>query len=192
MSGGGPARTVADAIRRDGVFRLCLDLNIWFSAILARWRGRAGTPSYALAQAVSQGASGFGRTQLVISWGMLNRLDEALRRDLRHAEIDIGAAVASIVSAAQLGTAGRDPLMVLGGTGVVPLRDEEDADVLEAAVAGRAHVLATYNFADFVGYRTEVVKRGRIAIHRTADHELIIAHPAEALPWVRTGRIDFG
>jgi hypothetical protein len=36
------------------------------------------------------------------------------------------------------------------------------------------------------------VKRGRIAVHRTADHELIIAHPAEALPWVQTGRIEIG
>jgi predicted nucleic acid-binding protein len=81
---------------------------------------------------------------------------------------------------------------VLGGTGVLPIRDTEDLHVLEVAVAARAHVLATFNFRDFLSYRRHVLVPGRIALHRTADHEVVIAHPAEVARWVRTGEIRIG
>jgi hypothetical protein len=44
---------------------------------------------------------------------------------------------------------------------VVPARaDDGDGRVLDTAVAGRAHVLATYNFADFQTPNTEVLEPG--------------------------------
>lgn len=120
---------------------------------------------------------------------MINRLALVLARELIFTRLDAETVLEEIAVAANVGPASLDPLLVLGGTGVVPLRDEEDAHVLEVAHAGRARILATANFKDFVDYRTEVVNPGRIAIQRTADHEVIIAHPAEAAAWIRTGEI---
>lgn len=100
--------------------------------------------------------------------------------------------LADIVAYAQFGPSKDAPFVLLGGTGVVPLRDTEDLHVLEVAVAGRADLLATFDFSDFVSYRTEVLKPGRIARFRTADHEVIIAHPAEIAAWIRIGEITLG
>ncbi|KYC38258.1 hypothetical protein WA1_38630 [Scytonema hofmannii PCC 7110] len=70
------------------------------------------------------------------------------------------------------------PHLTLGGTGVVMLRDGEDAHVLEAAIAGRAKVLVTGNFKDFISNNdTQVIEMGRYAIHSTPTHTLHIAHP---------------
>lgn len=168
---------------------MCLDLNVWCSAAIAQTRGRGGTASLALTEAVRRGYSGFGPTQLVVSWGMVTRLEAVLMRKLRWDRRRTERVLGNIVSVAQFGPAATPPLILLGGTGVMPIRDEEDAHVLEVALAGRAHVLATLDFSDFVNYRTEVLKPGRIARYRTADHELLIAHPAEVAAWIRTGEI---
>jgi hypothetical protein len=37
-----------------------------------------------------------------------------------------------------------------------------------------------------------VIVPGRIAVHESADHRVIIAHTAEAARWVRTGEIGPG
>ena len=42
-----------------------------------------------------------------------------------------------------MGYAGTAPYIVLGGTGLMPMRDQEDAHVLDTAVAGQAHLLVT-------------------------------------------------
>lgn len=63
--------------------------------------------------------------------------------------------------------------------------------MLDTAVAGDAHVLATANFDDFVSYRSEIVKPGRIAIHEGPRQPLVIAHPFEVVRWTREGRITF-
>lgn len=174
------------------IFRLCLDLNVWVAASLATVGGRTGTASLALVDAVRGGRCGLGPTQLVVSWGMLTRLDTVLTRSIGMRRNAVEAVIASIVAVTELGPAGTAPLAVLGGTGVLPLRDEEDLHVLDAAVAGRAHVVATYNFDDFVSYRTRLVVPGRVAIHRAAGHDVLIAHPAVAAGWVRTGEIALG
>lgn len=173
-------------------FRLCLDLNVWCSAAIARTRGHSGTASLALTEAVRRGWCALGSTQLVVSWGMVTRLESVLTQKLRWDRRRAERVLGDIVSIARLGPAATPPLVLLGGTGVVPIREEEDAHVLEVAVTGRAHVLATLDFSDFVNYRTEVLKPNRIAKYRTADHEVIIAHPAEAAAWVRTGEIVLG
>jgi predicted nucleic acid-binding protein len=78
----------------------------------------------------------------------------------------------------------------LGGTGVVMLRDDEDAHVLEAAIAGRAKVLVTSNFKDFISNNdTQVVEMGRYTIHNALTHTLHIAHPEKMIHWLRVGEI---
>jgi predicted nucleic acid-binding protein len=64
---------------------------------------------------------------------------------------------------------GASPQLSLGGTGVIPIRDTEDAHVLETAIAGKADVLITANFKDFISKDTEVVIPGRHAVYRSPD-----------------------
>lgn len=188
----GSAKPLPRPTSTSSPFRLCLDLNVWYSAIIAQTRGRSGTASLALTEAVRRGYSGFGLTQLVVSWGMLTRLQTVLARELRWNQQRTDRVLATIASCAQLGPAAISPFVLLGRAGVVPIKDQEDAHVLEVAIAGRADVLATLDFSDFVSYRTEMLKPARIARYRTANHEVIIAHPAEVAAWLRTGEIDIG
>lgn len=64
------------------VVRLCLDLNIWCAALLADFKGRQNTSSQRLVQIVRSGFCSLGNVELVISWGMLERLQKVLVRDL--------------------------------------------------------------------------------------------------------------
>jgi hypothetical protein len=54
--------------------KVCLDLNVWCGAFIARRLGREGTATIALTDAVRLGQSPRGPIALVISWGMLERL----------------------------------------------------------------------------------------------------------------------
>lgn len=70
----------------------------------------------------------------------------------------------------------------------MPVCDAEDAHVVDVAVAGRADVIVTANFTDFVSSRTEVVRAGQIAVIEHAGGRVVVAHPAEFAGWVR-GRV---
>jgi predicted nucleic acid-binding protein len=183
----GPPRAASVA----GELRLCLDLNVWCAAILGRAGGRSGTASQLLTDTVAEGKCALGPTRLIVSWPMLTRLETVLVRDLHLTRPDARQQLAIIAAAASADPAG-GPYVVLGGSGLVPLHDDEDGRVLEAAVAGRADVVATGNMSDFVSYRSEVVVPGRVVLHRVADHEVVVAHPAEVARWVRTGEMTVG
>jgi predicted nucleic acid-binding protein len=78
--------------------------------------------------------------------------------------------------------------LTLGGTGVIGLRDIEDAHVLETAIAGRADFLVTANFKDFiVDGDTKIEIRDRHAIYYSSAHSLQIVHPYLMLEWIRRG-----
>jgi predicted nucleic acid-binding protein len=171
------------------VLRVCLDLNIWYAAILADARGRSGSASQAFAAALRRGESPLGPLQLVVSWSMLTRLGSALRRKHELSPQTVEAALSAISLISRMGPDPAPPQLLLGGTGVIPLHDEEDGHVLDVAVAGRADLLVTTNFADFVTYRTDVRERDRIAIYSTTAHRVVIAHLFTAAEWLREGRI---
>jgi hypothetical protein len=61
---------------------VCLDLNVWCAAFIARRLGRRDTAATYLVEAVRQGQSAAGPLALVVSWGMLERLRAVLTRDL--------------------------------------------------------------------------------------------------------------
>jgi hypothetical protein len=71
---------------------------------------------------------------------------------------------------------------------VPPRADDEDGRVLGTAVAGRAHILATYNFADLQTPNTDVLEPGQLQIYRTAHHSFLIADTSRAADMLRTGR----
>jgi predicted nucleic acid-binding protein len=130
--------------------RLCLDLNVLVANLLARAKGRQGTACQALVEAVRRGRCAAGPVQLVISWGMLDRLEDVLRQQLGIARGTAQRYRASLAALAVAGPSGLPPSLTLGGTGVVPLHDLEDRHVLETALAGRADWLVTANLADFI------------------------------------------
>jgi PIN domain len=176
--------------RAGAPLRLCLDLNIWCAAFLADKSGRTGTAAQELIAIVRRGECALGLTQLVISWGMLTRLRKVLVDDWEVDPSLAEAYTAVITGYARLGPAGVAPYLLLGGTGVMPLRDSEDAHVLEVAMAGLTDVLVTRNFGDFTNYRTDVLVPGRVALHHGVGHDVVIADPRDMLTWVRAGRID--
>jgi hypothetical protein len=112
------------------LIRLCLDLNIWCAALLAARKGRTDTSCQMLVGIVRLGYCSWGDVSLVISWGMLNRLRYVLERDLKVNPTTADNYIQTITEYALL-----SPTLTLGGTGVVALRDSEDAHVLETALA---------------------------------------------------------
>jgi len=171
------------------VLRLCVDLNIWCAALLADLKGRQGTSSQSLVEIVRQGVCPLGSVQLVISWGMLNRLRLVLEKNLTVSRSAADLYIDTIRGYAELNPASSGPQLTLGGTGVIPLSDTEDAHVLETALAGRATVLVTANFKDFISNDTRIIALGRHAIHTAPTHILHIAHPYYMMNWLRTGQI---
>jgi hypothetical protein len=189
-----PRSVTQDALRGIGgrpgeVFRLCLDLNVWYAAYRADSLHHEGTAAQTLVGVARLGHCALGPTQIVVSWGMLNRLRTVLEEKLRPAPAELDTQIEDIAMFARVGAAGLAPFVLLGGTGLMPLRDPEDAHVLDTAVAGDAHVLATANSRDFVSYRTRIVEPGRIAVHQGPRRPLIIAHPFLVARWVTEGQI---
>jgi PIN domain len=176
---------------------LCLDLNIWCAALLADRRGKQSTASQILVEIAKQGSCTLGPVQLVISWGMLNRLRLVLEKDLNIPQSDADLYIDAIRGYAELGASGTSPQLCLGGTGVIPLQDSEDAHVLETALAGRATVIVTANFKDFISKDTRIIvpqehhnhSAPAHAIHSTPSHVLHIANTSQMMSWIRSGQI---
>jgi predicted nucleic acid-binding protein len=169
--------------------RVCLDLNIWCAALLEDGKGRENTASQSLVAMIRQGTCLSQPVQLVISWGMLNRLRKVLNQDLKVSAQTADAYLGAIAAYAHLGALGASPQLTLGGTGVISLRDTEDGHVLETAIAGRTDFLITANFKDFITKNTAVVALDRYAIHQSPDGTVHIVHPYLMMEWLRTGKL---
>lgn len=165
------------------MLRLCLDLNIWVAALLADRKGRTNTGSQYLVEIVRSGSSPVGVVNLIISLGMLDELKSVI---VEHLGLNIETAdayVSAIEEYAKLGAQ-----LTLGGTGIIGLRDIEDAHVLETAIAGRADFLVTANFKDFIVDRdTKIEIPDRHAVYYSSAHSLQIVHPYLILEWIKRG-----
>lgn len=171
------------------MLRLCLDLNIWCAALLADLKERQGTSSQSLVEIVRQSVCPLGSVQLVISWGMLNRLRLVLEKNLKVSRSAADLYIDTIRGYAEFNPASSGPQLTLGGTGVIALSDTEDVHVLETALVGRATVLVTANFKDFISNDTRIITLGRHAIHTAPTYILHIAHPYYMMDWLRAGQI---
>ncbi len=162
------------------MLRLCLDLNVWVGAFLAEKYGRQDTAAQSLVEAIRLGQSPRGPVALVISWGMLFRLNAVTLR-LTGDKAAADGLMAIITAFAQDG-----PSLTLGGVGVLPLDDEEDRHVLETALAGDAHLLVTQNLDDFIQGDVEPLDDGHwYGLSRAPDRKLLIAHTYSAAAWLR-------
>lgn len=164
--------------------RVCLDLNIWCADLLARANGRDGTACQTLVDAVRGVGSG-PRLQLVISWGMLDRLGDVVQREFGYDPEDAERLKSLLADYAETG-----PGLALGGVGVIPIHDPEDRHVLETAWAGRADVLVTADFSGFAIPDAEVRVAGRTARLTRGDRRLWIVHPFDLSAWLRGVGID--
>lgn len=178
------------------MFRLCLDVNILVSdAFVARRSGREGGASSRLVAIARAGSCAFGLVQLVISWRMLTTLRAVLVRFDSWDE-RVRSTCDLLANVAEAGPLSQPPLLVLGGTGLLPMADQEDAGVLETALAGRADLLVSYDLGDFeAGSRSRLLTqrllsdgRGRPAALLVQDSlrgDLLVASPDLAVGWLR-------
>ncbi|WP_164929176.1 PIN domain-containing protein [Gloeobacter violaceus] len=171
------------------VWRVLLDLNVFVAYVLGLSKGRTDTAAQFLVQCVRDGSCALGPLQLVVSWGMLNRLEVVLMR-LGYDPVASKGFAEAVAELARLGPFQEFPSVTLGGMGVVALKDEEDAHVLGTAVAGRARILITANFKDFDAELLRLVP-GLVGEIKRPDHDLLVAHPKIAARWFREGNIDF-
>jgi hypothetical protein len=161
------------------VIRLCVDLNVWCANFLAERAGRVGTASQTIIGAVRRGQCALGPVQLIISWGMLNRLRAVLEREWQ-VPADIASSLTSAIAAfAAHGPIGESPYITLGGTGIMPIRDEEDGHVMDTALAGRADYVTTANLADFSFPGTRTVTPDRLLEYQAPHGVVRIVHPYE-------------
>jgi len=159
--------------------RLCLDLNVWCAALLAQKKNRQNTACQTLVKIVSSRKCRWGKVELVISWGMLNRLEKVLVKDLQVSTLNAQMYLRSIEDYTL-----SSPQLTLGGTGIIPLHDTEDAHVLETSVAGKAQILVTANFRDFVDKNVEIIVENRHGVYRSADFLIHIVHPYLMMHWL--------
>lgn len=135
-----PATVGADAPPRP---RVCVDLNVFVAAELAAQRGRTGGLPERVLDAIER-----REVTLVFSRNMAARLAARLE-DVAGLPADEAEAVALAYAALAdpPGLVTRQRPIVALGTGP---HAEEDARVAEAALAGRADYLVTYNVEDFM------------------------------------------
>jgi predicted nucleic acid-binding protein len=168
--------------------RLCLDLNIWVAALLADKRGKQNTASQCLVRIVKQGIWDDYPVQLVISWGMLERLSSVLIERLNVSRLVTESYIQAIQEYAELGSL-RGTQLPLGGTGVIALRDVEDRHVLETALAGYASALVTMNLKDFSSSNTRIIDPERHLIYNAPHYSFHIINPFLMMDWIRSGKI---
>jgi predicted nucleic acid-binding protein len=159
--------------------RACLDLNIWVADILAQRDGRTGSACQLIVNAV-RGLEADSPLQLIVSWGMLDRLQTVLTDQLGF-EASTAVELAEAISS----YAEQGPSLTLGGAGVIPIHDREDRHVLETAWAGRAAVLVTADFRGFMSADAEVLLDGRLARLRRGDQTPFLVHPFTFAAWLR-------
>jgi hypothetical protein len=111
---------------------------------------------------------------------MLERLGTVLTRDLGFSDVDAYRLKELIASYAKDG-----PSLTLGGVGVIPIHDMEDRHVLETAWAAQADILVTANLADFTDMADQIAQGNRVFQLERGGKSLIIAHPFEAIRWLR-------
>lgn len=169
------------------VLNVCLDLNVWCAAFLADQRGMSNTACQSLVRAARLGRAGDIPVQMIISWGMLTRLRKVMEIDWALPRDTVDPMIEVIAGYARLGAHGWGPHLTLGGMGVWPLRDEEDAHVLETALAGRADILVTANFDDFLTTKAQVLEPGKVALVETVTRKLLVVHPYRAAEYLRNG-----
>ena len=178
------------------VLCLCLDVNVLIADFLARRKGGSGGASSRLVDMVRDRLCALGPVQMVVSWRMLTTLRIVLQRDFQVSDEAARAICDLLAAAAEFGPLNTPPLLTLGGTGLPPMQDAEDAGVAETALTGGAHLLVTHDLDDFeAGPKSRLPTRrllsrsngkaGALLICDAAKGNLLAAIPALEIGWLR-------
>lgn len=144
---------------------------------------------------VQQGTCALGAVQLVVSWRMLTTFYVVLRRS-GVSDRDARLACDALAGAAAHGPSATPPLLLLGGTGLLPMVDNEDASVAEVAFIGAADLLVSYDLGDFeAGPRSRLPTQrllsdgrggpGAILVQDALRGDLLAVIPDLAIGWLR-------
>ncbi len=175
--------------------RICVDVNVFTADFLSRRKGGAGGASSKILDMIRDGTCALGPVQLVLSWRMLTTLSIVLERlGVRPAEA--WATCELLAAAAEFGPLQEAPAVILGGTGLLPMKDVEDRGVAETALVGNADMLITYDLDDFENgaksaFRTErlLLKRASrkpvvLVVRCTLRNGFVAALPEAAVGWL--------
>jgi hypothetical protein len=193
-----------NASERDDAIRVCLDLNVLIASEIALAQGRRGTATRNLVEAVRDGRCPAGPLQLVVSWAMIAH-DETKLGEVLSLEPALAAERAFLLAQyAEFVPRSEPAHIILGGTGVIELSrgvmakrrkpedlispEQEDRQVLETAIAGRADILVTSDHDLLSSARIATIESDA-RIYRTADWDLVVAKPQMVWRWLREGRI---
>jgi hypothetical protein len=93
-----------------------------------------------------------------------------------------------------------DPYLLPESGRHLPMKDEEDAGILASAIAARIDLLVTNNLDDFQTKDAERIQTREITLRKEPPKQLfsilyerndgvsiVIAHPIDALAWLRDG-----
>lgn len=174
--------------------RLCLDLNVLVRTALAQRYHRAPGASARVVRLVEDGYCALGPIQLVVSWPMLTTLRHILVAR-GHGSEQADAFIELLRIVAERGPLATPPYVILGGKGLLPMQDREDAGVAEAALAANTDLLLTFDMEDFAfgtrsRLRTEPLvlsADGRQAALQATfgpTRRLVVATPDLAIGWL--------
>ncbi len=179
--------------------RICLDVNVWITHLLALKNRRKGGAASALVRIVLDMSCEAGPVQLILSWEMLATLENVLRR-LGFDPQNIAEVTAGLIGIMKAGPEQFDPHLLPEGGKSLPMRDIEDAGVLASSIAARADLLITNNLGDFevkdceridtltISHPSQPPRQLYALIYERNDGvRLVIAHPIDALTWLRKG-----
>jgi hypothetical protein len=178
--------------------RVCLDINIYIARQLAAQSGRPGGAGSRLVDIARDMTCEAGPVQLVMSLQIIGALEDVLGR-LKFQQPSISDFTAALVALMRMGPEGFDPFLSPGAGGLA-MKDTEDAGVLASCIASRVDLLVTDNLDDFrfndaerIDTR-EVPRRGgtkrqlyTVIYQRNDGVGIVIAHPIDALEWLRIG-----
>jgi predicted nucleic acid-binding protein len=149
--------------------KICLDLNIWYAIFLAEKAGKRNTVRRRILAIIQDGIGSLNGNiylvSLIMSFGMIDRLREVIKKDKKIPPEKIDNLINSILEYTR-------PSLTLGGTGVHPISDSEDGHILDTVIANRCHFLVTDNFKDFIEHKDiEVMEEGVLAVYKFAISE---------------------
>lgn len=179
--------------------RVCLDVNVWIAHLLAIQNERRGGSASALVNIVREMECAAGPVQLVMSWEMIATLEKVLTR-LGFDQESISDFTSSLTGIMRTGPERFDPHLLPEGGRHLAMRDIEDAGILASSIATRVDLIVTNNLNDFIIKGSsrvdtrEVLLPGQparqlfaLVYDRNDGVSIVIAHPIDALDWLRQG-----
>ena len=174
--------------------RVCLDVNIFVADFLSGRRGNPAGSSSKIVDLVRNGTSALGPLQLLLSWRMLTTLGIVLER-LGEMPDDAWATCELFAAVAEFGPLQEPPTLVLGGTGLLPLMDNEDVGVAETAFTGKADLFITADLDDFEFGAKSALNTARLGgrpnrkpqiliMENPAGHVVVAVVPEVAVGWL--------